>query len=135
MAEASLLEQEALYLYRVFFGATIDQTTLDRYIQAHRHFCLTHDATASRLMTTLLRNDLDAEAVEYVLRLKSRDNILTRKVEIIHYLAECRQSRSSDFFPVDDKDRFVWPGIFLALFRSARCFIHGHYLVRKHKLA
>lgn len=129
------LHREAHYLYRCFFNGSPDVVLKDRYARAHERYCIKENNMERRIMYDLQSLHLDAEAVEYVLRLKNRGNILTRKVEILHFLAECEPSRSGDFFNSQDVGPRVWLYLFGLLGHTVRCFVKGHILVKRYDLA
>jgi SAM-dependent methyltransferase len=129
------LRREAQYLYRRFFGDSADAALQERYARAHERYGITENHAERRMMHLLQSRQLDAEAVEYALRLKDRGNILTRKVEILHFLAECETSRSDDFFNARDVGPRVWLDLFGALGNTVRCFLKGHILIRRYGLA
>lgn len=131
----SELHSEARYLYRCFFKDSVDVVLLDRYARAHEIYGIKENEMDRRIMYKLQSLHLDAEAVEYVLRLKNRGNILTRKVEILHFLAECESNRSGDFFNSRDVGLKAWLYLFRALGRTIRCFVKGRILVRRYGLA
>ena len=129
------LHREAHYLYRCFFNGYSDVVLQDRYAKAHELYGMTENKIERRLMYNLQTFHLDAEAVEYVLRLKDRDNILTRKVGILHFLVECGTIRHDSFFNSRDAGPMVWLYLLGALGNTVRCFLKGHILVRRYGLA
>lgn len=135
MERREQLEQEATYLHAAFFDDAGDNDTINRYVAVHEHFQMQDLPQDRRLLDILQANNLDVEAVEYVLRLRNRNNALTRKVEILHYLAECQPQRSGDF--INDKDERIigWTRLFCAAGRMFFCLIYGSYLARKYDLA
>lgn len=131
----SELRREAHYLYRCFFKDSANVMLQDRYARAHERYGIKENNMERRIMYDLQSLHLDAEAVEYVLRLKDRGNILTRKVEILHFLAECEPTRYGDFFNSQDVGPRVWLYLFGLLGHTIRCFVKGHVLVRMYGLA
>ncbi len=128
------LHREARYLYRCFFNDSADVVLLDRYARAHERYGIKENKMERRIMYKLQSLHLDAEAVEYVLRLKDRGNILTRKVAILHFLAECEPTRSGDFFNSQDVGPRVCLYLFGLLGHTVRCFVKGRILVRRYGL-
>jgi SAM-dependent methyltransferase len=129
------LHREAQYLYSSFFCDSADVVLRDRYARAHERYGIRENQVERRMMYKLQSLHLDAEAVEYFLRLKDRGNILTRKVEILHFLAECEPPRSGDFFNSRNVGPRAWLYLFGALGRTVRCFVKGRILVRRYGLA
>lgn len=129
------LRREANYLYRCFFKDSADGVLLDRYARAHERYGIKENKMEQQIMYKLQSLFLDAEAVEYILRLKDRGNILTRKTEILHFLAECEPTRSGDFFNSRDVGLRAWLYLIGALGHTVRCFVKGCILVRRYSLA
>lgn len=129
------LRREAHYLYRCFFKDSADVALLDRYVKAHEHYGIKENKKDQHVMRKLKLLNIDAEAVEYVLRLRDRNNILTRKTEILYFLAECESIRSGDFFNSQDAGLKAWLHLIGALGDTVLCFLKGCILVRRHDLA
>jgi hypothetical protein len=128
------LYSEADYLHRCFFGEPADEMLLDRYARAHDRYGI-EGGQDLWLMKMVMTHYLDAEAVEYVLWLKNRNNLLTRKVEILHFLAECQPRHSTVFFNDKDKGLNAWLDIMRVLTDTLRYLVVGRKLVRRYGLA
>lgn len=125
------LAAEAESFYRTLFGAPAPPAVTERYIAANVH-CFGTDF-ADPVTSVVVRRGLDPEAVEFALRLRG-STPLTRKLQILFYLAEVR-SENYDYFVSRGESL---PAAVLALFgsilRSVWKFLKGQYLVRRYRL-
>ena len=126
------LDAEARYLHAALFPHPADAVTVERYRQAHR--LLFAAASASPVVSRIVERRLDAEAVEYALRRRRRGRELTRKLQILSYLAEPRAAYQDEF--VNRKNRRGAAIVTLAgaALRSAWKRVKGELLVRRHGL-
>jgi hypothetical protein len=128
------LAREARYFHALFFPGQIPSEVVDRYVAANE-LCLGELAESSaRLLERVVGANLDAEAIELVLRLEKRDSVLTKKIQILFYLLEVR----SQYYPwfVNQRCSFLQAAgtlLFSAL-RTAVQFVKGKYLIWKYHL-
>ncbi len=124
------LAKEARHLHRVFFGDDPPSEVVDRYVAANAIYC----PGASRLADTVVARELDAEAIELVLRTRKGPPALTKKIRILFYLVEVR-SAYHGFFVGDgeSRPRAAW-GLASSLFQTAAKYVKGAYLIRRHRL-
>ena len=128
------LAEEAEYLFHAFFRGPIPRDIAARYASANEQ-CFPECAAGDVAFITRMRDHrLDVEAIEWALRRRRRGELLTKKIQILFYLAEVR----SEFYP-----KFVnrQPGIIRAalmlsgcLMRNAFCYLKGEFLIRRHGL-
>ena len=133
--ERNELYTEAKYLYLGFFNECPPEWLLEKYVRVHDAYDVSASQKEIKAIGAIVKHGLDVEAVEYVMRLRKRDNLLTKKVEIIHYLAECSSRRFGDFFLEADIDWRGWVLLLRSLVRVPWCFVMGHWLIRRHGLA
>ncbi len=127
--------REAEWLYGVFFSAPAPERIAVRYIEAHERFELRDQELTRRVMDLSLAGLVNAEAVELALRLADRRNSFTRKVEIIHFLAECLPENFSSFSESRDRPLWAWIGLAGAGLRSVLFRLRGGRAVRRYGLA
>lgn len=91
-----LLKKEVDYFIRFFFKKETDEMTIDRYIHANKEVFSNNKITEhqSILLESLIENNVDIEAIEFAWRLKDRENVLSKKIQIVFYLLEVK----SEFF-------------------------------------
>jgi hypothetical protein len=125
------LAEEARYLHAALFPRPAEATVVERYIQAHR--LLFADAAASPLVSRIVEEQLDAEAIEYALRLRGRGRELTRKMQILCYLTEPLAAYQDEFVNRKQRSAAVFTLARSAL-RAAWKRVKGELLVRRHGL-
>jgi hypothetical protein len=126
------LAAEARYLHAALFARAPDAVVLERYVQAHRvRFA---ESAASTLVSRIVERRLDAEAIEYALRHRGGGRDLTRKLQILCYLAEPLTAYQDEF--VNRKNRRIAAILTLAgsALRSGWKRVKGELLVRRHGL-
>jgi hypothetical protein len=92
---ADALSREAVYLGRQVFGVELPSSLVEAYVRANRQLLAgdsTRDAVLESALARAVREQRDVEAVELVLRLARRDNLITRKVHVLSYLIETQPS-------------------------------------------
>lgn len=85
------LRLEAEYLHRCLFGRGASPELVGNYLAAHGAMAELHDAPSEQLntMRTIIARRLDAVLVEPWLRKGKIRHLLSRKLLLISYLAEC----------------------------------------------
>lgn len=129
------LQREARYLYSYFFDRCPDIDTMERYVAAHLHFDFVESESDRSLIDNILSYQLHPEAIEYVLRLRNHDNTLTRKVAILHYIAECKSENHATFINCNPGLLRGCTDILKALLRVPYLLIRGFYQVKKYGLS
>jgi len=124
------LVQEAMHLHWVFFRKDPPTVLLERYVAAHDAW----NETPGLLVERVVSLGLDAEAVEFALRIRSGPNALTRKIRILFYLLEPRPEYFGCFIGDGESWSFAVGGIIRSLLHSAVKYVKGEYLVRRHGL-
>ncbi len=107
---------EARYFHRCFFRQPLDQAVIDRYAAANQLCIPALDDASAATIDRIVGGNLDVEAIELVFRHRRlRDNVLTKKIQILFYLLEARSAYYGDF--INTEARF--PAALLTLARSA----------------
>ena len=128
------LRAEADYFHRALFRSPVPAAVADRYVRLHA-VCFRSPNQAERTATeTVVRRQLDAEAIECALRLRRRNHLLTQKFHALLYLVEVRREYYSLFFndvaaPVEGKVRLI-----AAVLAGAWKTLVGVFLIRRHRL-
>jgi len=126
----AFLAREAVLLHQAVFGFAAPKEVVSQYVDAvSRH---PDDARVAVDMVRIADLLLDAEAIEIALRLRSRQNSLTRKFHVMCYLCETRPEYYRRF--VCEDTRFVRGFLSLAFhtFRTAYKLLKGRYLLWKY---
>ncbi len=126
------LAQEARFLHACVFHRAADEATVARYGAAHDE--LFPDEPASPLVARILERRLDAEAIEFVLRRRGRGRELTRKMQMVSYLAEARREAFEDFVNVEPGRARAWLALAAATLGAVWKRLKGEYSSRRHGL-
>lgn len=122
-------------IHRALFpDLPVSEAVVERYEQARTRFF-----TADRyvpLVAFLVENQLDAEAVEYALRVRvSRSNGLTQRFQVMLTLCEVRSAYDARFIQREPLPALVpWLGAPWLGLRAIWKFSRGLYLIRVHRL-
>lgn len=128
------LEREAQYLHDHFFSEKIHREVLSRYVEANRR-CLPYvDTQSAGMIDKIVSCELDVEAIEFVLRLKKRDNFLTRKIEILFFLVEVRSQYFGYFFNCKEDMLSAIRSLIISIMTTPYKYVKGKYLSWKYKL-
>jgi len=126
------LAAEARYLHDALFARPPDALTIERYRAAHHR--LFAEQPTSPLVSRIVEQRLDAEAIEYALRARRHGRDLTRKLQILCYLAEARAAYQDEFINRIDRRRGAILRLAGAALRSLWMRLKGELLVRRHGL-
>lgn len=122
------LGREAEFFHQSLFGRPIPEEIREAFVTAN--IKLLSDATLKPVRIELiLRRSLDVEAIEFALRRMEPQNVLSKKLSILCYLAESRRDYFRTF--VNEEARPVSAFIKLSLFtcRSVYKLLKGRCLI------
>ena len=131
--DTAQLKEEAEHLHRCFFHRPLPPVVADRYAAAHRHVFGEH-ATTPDYVRTLVARKLDAEAIEYALRLRRQQNELMVRIQILFYLLEVRADYFEHFVATQPGRVRAWTSLAGAVLRSAWKMGKGEILLRRYGL-
>jgi len=126
------LAAEARYLHAALFSQPPDPAVVERFVEAHRQ--LFEHQPPSPLLSTIVARRLDAEAIEYALRRRRAGRELTRKLQVLSYLAEVRAAYEPEFLNRTARPARAMLALAAAALRSAWKLLKGEMLVRRHGL-
>jgi SAM-dependent methyltransferase len=129
---AQPLAEEARHFHACLFHRTPDALTVERYQSAHRN--LFPDDTPSPAITRIVNHRLDAEAIEFALRRHDAGRQLTRKLQVVSYLAESRAPYLNQFVNLETSRPRAWARLAAATLAAAWKRCKGEYLIRRHGL-
>ncbi|HEX3878679.1 MAG TPA: hypothetical protein VHW24_16945 [Bryobacteraceae bacterium] len=132
VAREAALAAEARHLHRCLFHCAPDALTVERYANAHR--CWWPNESPSPLLTRIVERNLDAEAVEFALRRRGHGEVLTRKLQIVCYLAESRAAYLHRFINFEASRARAWNALASATLLASWKLVKGEYAVRRHGL-
>jgi hypothetical protein len=124
------LLREAATLHQTIFGRPITKDLEDAFVLANQALMPTAHVDHEVDVDLLIRKSLDIEAIEIALRRKRPHNSLSKKMQIMCYLAECRSVYFSDF--VNEEKQPVKAFLLMAFhtFRSIYKLAKGTCLIR-----
>ncbi len=125
------LAREFNYLAKLIFGVEPGPELAESYIKANTIiFCGASVDQIQKFMIAALERKYDLEAIEVALRLKTKSNFLTQKIQILFYLMETRPEYFSLF--VNKKGSMPVAYILLSIqtLRSLFMLIKGVLLLR-----
>jgi hypothetical protein len=126
------LEEEARFLFVSLFPKPVDSAIVEQYVAAHRR--LFADRLTSPLVTRIVGQRLDAEAIEYALRRRKIGQDLTRKLQILMYLAEVRPAYYHDFVNTNTRRGGAIVSLAMSALMSGWKLVKGELLIRRHGL-
>jgi hypothetical protein len=126
------LADEARHLYSCLFREPLDAQFVARYEAAHRQ--VFPDERTSPLMAAVVGNHLDVEAIELALRRRGTGRELTRKLQIVCYLAEARRACFDEFITTGGSPLRAWFALAVAACQSGWKLVKGEYLIYRYNL-
>lgn len=129
------LRQEAECLHRCLFGREASPELVENYLRAHDAMPELHDAPSAQLntMRTIIIRRLDAVSVEPWLRNGNTRHILSRKLLLISYLAEC-DAKHPEYMSHSDGFMQGWLKLLLAGLHAGVGLARGRYLKARYGL-
>jgi len=125
-----LLEREVVYFYKIIFGGFPPQVIIKEYIKANN--LLLSEEERLKLKEIILEK-ADIEAIEIASRLKFTNNLLTRKIHILMYLAETIPQNFETFINVKNRRIFAFINLSYNFVRSIYKFVKGKFLLKRYK--
>ena len=128
------LIREVTFFHQCYFKTRLAEEVIERYITANRQVLPPADEPSAKMLNELVSRKLDIEAVEFVLRLKNRENLLSKKLQILFFLLEVRRDYIFYFFCFKRGKIQAIAGILSAVMLSIGKYVKGSYLLWRHKL-
>jgi len=128
----SALAEEACHFHACLFDCPPDEIAVARYEAAHGQ--LFAGQPSPPWIARIVERHLDAEAIEFALRRRGRGRELTRKLQIVCYLAEARSPHLAQFVNLEASRRRAWTALTRASLGALAKFCKGEYCIRRHGL-
>ena len=125
------LADEARYFHRALFGTAVPAEVVERYIEANLRCLPEQGGPEAVLCRSIVEERLDAEAIEFVLRLRRGRTLLTSKIQILSYLVEVRAAYYDRFFARESGRARAWLRLSKSCLQTAWKYAKGCYLVRR----
>jgi len=129
------LIREGGFLFRKLFGDVAEAPLLPLYVAAHEALNLQVDPRFRRLLTVIIDHNLDALSIEYVLRLRVGENLLSTKIAILCYLAESSNTHWRRFWSESANVTACLFIIVRIFFEIPFRYLKGNILVRRYDFA
>ena len=126
------LQKEAEFLHFAIFGRSAPEALRSAYVSANHFLFREPNKYLDVKVEAIVTRSIDIEAVEFALRRRTPDNVLSKKFLILCYLAEARSDHFEDF--VNDRNRPLIAILQLSLhtLRSVYKLIKGNFLIWKY---
>ncbi len=125
-----LLEKEVIYLYKKIFGEFPPRIIIKEYIRAN-NFLLSEEERLK--LKVIILKKVDVEAIEMASRLKFANNLLTRKIHILIYLAETIPQNFETFISIKNRRIFAFINLAYNFVRTIYKFVKGKFLLNRYK--
>jgi len=125
-----LLEKEVVYFYKIIFGEFPPQVIIMEYIKANN--LLLSKEEGLKLKEIILKK-VDVEAIEIASRIKFKNNLLTKKIHILMYLAETIPQNFETFISVKNRRIFALINLAYNFVRTIYKYIKGIILLKRYK--
>ena len=124
------LSREAEFFHQAIFGRPVPQDIREAFVSANQLLLKDTSKVTPVKIDSILERSLDVEAIEFALRLKDPQNLLTKKLLILCYLAESRSAYFSTFVNEEHQPARAFIKLSLTTFRSVYKLLKGHLLIR-----
>ncbi len=130
-----LLREEAGYLHRALFGTEASATFIQYYLAAHAVVPSLSEVGAAeqRSVRIVVERHLNPLAVECALRRPRGRHLLTQKLLLTNYIAECDGEHTAAFHCSGSRIRNLFAGMVVGTSGIWHHFL-GRLLVKRHAL-
>ncbi|MDZ4726973.1 MAG: hypothetical protein SH817_12505 [Leptospira sp.] len=133
--EKENLSKEANFLLKELFSIEDNESLANLYVQAHE-FILKNPGIEIKDVDIqkIIQKKINPEAVEFAMRIKFRDNLLTKKIQILTYIIESRKEYNGLFNNFNNRFFFGFALLIFMTMRSIFLYFTGRYLISRHHL-
>ena len=124
------LSREAEVFHQVIFGRPAPQDIREAFVSANKLLLTNVSNMTPVRIDVILQRSLDVEAIEFALRRRDPQNLLTKKLLILCYLTEPRSAYFSAFVNEEHQPVKAFIKLSFATFRSVYKLLKGHLLIR-----
>ena len=130
------LKLEYSYIVKSIFHENLyDEKVESLYIESHKYLLNNFIINVLNVkLDIIIEKKLNFEAIEFFLRLKNKNNILTIKTNIILYIMESQKQYVDLFVNNQNKFLLTFLQLSIATLKSIFLAFQGYYLVRRYKL-
>ena len=124
------LSREAEVFHQAIFGRPIPADILKAFVSANQILLQDPSNVIPVKIDTIIERSLDVEAIEFALRRRNPQNLLTKKLLILCYLAESRSAYFTTFVNQEHQPVKGFIKLSIATLRSVYKLLKGHFLIR-----
>lgn len=126
------LSLEAAFFHRKIFGWSGSEEILRAYVAANEVLLKNDDCSTLVNIDFIVKREIDIEAIEIALRRKYPQNLLTRKLLILCYLAESRSEYFTTFVNEQHQPLRAFLKLSFVSVRSVYKLLKGRWLLWKY---
>lgn len=127
--EAEQLHREAEFFHEKIFGWPIPEEIRAGYVAANRILLKNTRNLSNVRIELIVQRSMDVEAIEFALRRRTPQNLLTKKLLILCYLAESRSDYFATFVNEQHRPFRAFFALSLYTFRSLYKLMKGRCLI------
>jgi hypothetical protein len=117
LLEPKYLSKEMILFHQRIFSFEAVEEVISHYIKAHQVYQAKMDSSEAAFISFIVEKGVDLEAVEYVWRLKKKNNLLTQKLGILLFVCEVFPQYQNSYLNFCDNRLAIFE-LFFYLFRS-----------------
>ena len=121
--------REAEFFHERIFGQPIPDEIRARYVRANGMLLKDTEAVRQVRINLILERSMDVEAIEFALRRRAPQNLLTKKLLILCYLAESRSDYYTRFVNEQEKSYRAYLELSVSTLRSLYKLLKGRWLI------
>ena len=130
ISEQEELYREAEVFHQAIFGRPVPGDIREAFVSANKLLLKDNKKVTPVRIELILRRSLDVEAIEFALRRRNPQNLLTKKLLILCYLAESRSVYFGTFVNEQYRPVRAFIKLSFATFRSVYKLLKGRCLMR-----
>lgn len=124
------LLNEAEFFHQAIFGCSVPTDIREAFVLANQMLLKDVGNATQVNIDLILERSLDVEAIEFALRRRNPQNLLTKKLLILCYLTESRGAYFTTFVNEQYRPARAFIKLSFATFRSVYKLVKGQCLIR-----
>ncbi|HKY41674.1 MAG TPA: hypothetical protein VJM50_01160 [Pyrinomonadaceae bacterium] len=124
------LVREAEVFHQAIFGRPVPTDICEAFVSANKTLLKDTGKATPVKIDLIVERALDVEAIEFALRRRNPQNLLTKKLLILCYLAESRSAYFNTFVNEEHQPVKAFIKLSFATLRSAYKLLKGNFLIR-----
>lgn len=130
ISEREELFREAEVFHQAIFGRPVPEGIREAFVSANETLLKDAKNVSPVRIELILQRSLDVEAIEFALRRRNPQNLLTKKLLILCYLTESRNAYFKTFVNEQYRPVRAFINLSFATCRSVYKLLKGHFLIR-----